>query len=370
MKVAIIHDFLVQNGGAEKVVEVLHGMYPDAPIYTSIYDSAAMPASYRSWDIRTSFLQKIPKKRLSHRLALLLYPLAFESFDLSQYDVVISSSSSFAKGVITQPHTLHICYCHAPMRFAWTTRTYLENERVARPLRTLLAPGTHYLRNWDAIAALRVDQFVANSSVVARRINKFYRAKSRVIHPPVDTSRFSISPVVEDYYVMVSRAVPYKRLDLAVDAFTALGIPLKIAGSGRQMEELKKRAGSNVSFLGRVSDADLPGLLARAKGYVMPGEEDFGIAPVEANACGRPVVAYGAGGALDSQIDGKTGILFPEQTVQSLSDAIKRAEATEFDPQYIRNHALGFDTEVFREKIQALVQEVLIHQKHVHSKMV
>jgi glycosyltransferase involved in cell wall biosynthesis len=359
MKVAIVHDFLVQNGGAEKVVEVLHGMYPEAPIYTSMYDSAAMPASYKSWDIRTSFLQKVPRKKHSHKIPLLLYPLAFESFDLSRYDLVISSSSSFAKGVITQPHTTHICYCHAPMRFAWSTRTYLENERIVSKLRTLLVPGLHYLRNWDAIAALRVDRFVANSGVVAKRIHKFYRVPSTVIHPPVDTSRFSVSDTIEDYYTIVSRAIPYKRLDLAVDAFSKLGIPLKIAGSGRQMAELKSRAASNVTFLGRVSDADLPGLLSRAKGYVMPGEEDFGIAPVEANASGRPVIAYAAGGALDSQIDGKTGVLFPVQTVESLIDAVQRAEQTTFDPHYIRNHALGFDTQVFCSKLQALVDETM-----------
>jgi glycosyltransferase involved in cell wall biosynthesis len=248
------------------------------------------------------------------------------------------------------------------MRFAWSTRNYLENERLARRFSKLMIPGMHYLRNWDAVAALRVDKFIANSNVVARRIKKFYRVPSTVIHPPVDTSRFSISKEVEDYYVIVSRAIPYKRLDLAIDAFSELGIPLKIAGSGHQMNDLKKRAASNVSFLGRVSDADLPALLAKAKGYVMPGEEDFGIAPVEANASGRPVIAFGAGGALDSQIDGKTGCLFPVQSVESLSEAVKRAETIEFDPEFIRQHALGFDTEVFCSKIRALVREAVSEQ--------
>ena len=355
MKVAIVHDFLVQMGGAEKVVEVLHGMYPDAPIFTSIYDAASMPQSYRQWDIRTTFLQRLPRKKLTHRLALLLYPLAIESLDLTGFDVVISSSSSFAKGVITQPYTAHVCYCHAPMRFAWTTRSYLENERVSRIARAILSPGTHYLRQWDAVASLRVDKFIANSSTVKRRIAKYYRADADIIHPPVDTSRFSISNEIDDYYVMVSRAAPYKRLDLAVDAFSSLGIPLKIAGSGRQMQTLKTRAGSSVEFLGRVSDRDLPQLLARAKGYVMPGEEDFGIAPVEANACGRPVVAFGAGGALDSQRDGVTGVLFEEQTVDSLTDAVKRAESINFDPYAIRQHAMGFDTDVFKAKMRDVV---------------
>ncbi|HLK57774.1 MAG TPA: glycosyltransferase, partial [Chthonomonadaceae bacterium] len=184
MRVAIVHDFLMQMGGAEKVVEVLHRMYPDAPIYTSAYAAEAMPLSYRDWDIRTSFLQRLPWKRHTHRAALLLYPLAFESFDLSGYDVVISSSSSFAKGVITGPNTTHICYTHTPMRFAWSTQSYMERENVFKPLRVLLAPGTHYLRTWDAIASLRVDQYVANSSIVARRIQKYYRADAQIVFPP------------------------------------------------------------------------------------------------------------------------------------------------------------------------------------------
>lgn len=355
MKIAIVHDFLMQMGGGEKVVEVLHDMFPDAPVYTSAYDASVMPDYYRTWDIRTSFLQKLPMKRHTHRLALLLYPLAFESFDLSRYNVVISSSSCFAKGVITQPHTTHLCYTHSPMRFAWSTQSYMENEKVFKPLRTLLAPGTHYLRMWDAIAATRVDQHIANSSIVARRIRKFYRAEAEIIYPPVNTGRFSLASEIGKYYIIVSRAVPYKRLDLAVDAFTRLKIPLKIVGSGRQMKALQARAGSNVEFLGRVGDGTLPHLLAQAKGYIMPGEEDFGIAPVEANACGRPVIAYAAGGALDSQRDGITGILFPEQSVESLCDAICKAEETRFDPVVIQEHARQFDTEVFREKIRRCI---------------
>ena len=355
MKVAIVHDFLMQMGGAEKVVEVLHDMFPDAPVYTSAYDAKAMPASYRAWDIRTSFLQKMLMKRHTHRMALLLYPLAFESFDLSEYDIVISSSSSFAKGVITQPHTQHICYTHAPMRYVWTTRAYMENERMSRVLRGLLQPGTHYLRLWDSIATNRVDQLVANSSAVAQRIQKFYRRDSVVIHPPVNTTRFHLSEDVGSYYLIASRFVPYKRLDLAVDAFTHMGRHLKVVGTGRQAKDLQERAGSSVEFLGHVSDAELSNLMAQARGYVMPGEEDFGIAPVEANACGVPVIAYAAGGALDTQRQGETGILFPEQTVDSLCAAVEKAETIQFDPVFIRNHARNFDTSVFRRKIGSLV---------------
>jgi glycosyltransferase involved in cell wall biosynthesis len=357
MKTAIVHDFLMQMGGAEKVVEVLHDMFPGAPIYTSAYDPDAMPAYYRAWDIRTSFLQGLPFKRKAHRAALLLYPLAFESLDLSGYDLVISSSSAFAKGVITQPRTLHVCYCHTPMRYAWAARTYLKNERAGGILRTLLMPGLHYLRMWDTLSAGRVDRYIANSSAVAGRIRKFYGRDSDIVHPPVDTERFTPASGNEigTYYVIAARFIPYKRLDIAIEAFTQLGRPLKVIGDGRQRKALEARAGRNVEFLGRVDDVDLPGIMARAKAYIMPGEEDFGIAPVEANSCGRPVIAYAGGGALDSQVDGLTGILFREQSAAGLHDAILRADRTEFDPNEIREHALKFDTRRFREKIQRSV---------------
>ncbi len=359
MKVAIVHDYLLQMGGAEKVVEVLHSLFPDAPVYTSAYDRGAMPDSYRQWDIHTTFLQRLPLKKKTHRAALLLYPAAFESFDLSGFDLVISSSSSFAKGIITQPDTVHICYTHAPMRFAWTPRSYMKEERVSMMARTLLAPGLHYLRTWDAMASMRVDHYLANSRTVAHRIRKFYRRECDVVHPPVDTSRFHISPQIDDYYLMVTRLAPYKRLDLAVLACTKLNRRLKIVGAGRYAKELKKIAGPTIEFLGRVSDAALPDLLARAKAYIMPGEEDFGIAPVEANASGRPVIAYAAGGALDSQIDGVTGVLFQEQTVEGLMEAMQRADDIAFHPHTIRTHAEKFDTECFKIEIQHAIERAM-----------
>jgi glycosyltransferase involved in cell wall biosynthesis len=363
MRVAIVHDFLTQMGGAEKVVEVLHQMYPDAPIYTSMYHARVMPKAYRSWKVRTSFLQRLPFKSHSSRLALLLYPMAFESFDFSDYDVVISSSSAFAKGIVTQPHTAHICYTYTPMRYAWATRAYMNREKVSKTMRNFLVPGIHYLRYWDALAATRVDRYVAISTIVAHRIEKFYRRDCDIICPPVDTSRFSISPEVDDYYIIVSRFVPYKRIDLAVRAFTKLGIPLKVVGSGRQMKHLQEIAGPNIEFLGRVSDKELPTLMARAKAYVMPGEEDFGIAPVEANACGRPVIALAAGGALDTQIDGVTGVLFREQTVEGLCDAVRRLESLTFDPERIQQHAKKFDTSVFCAQIAKVVEDAYREKK-------
>lgn len=366
MKVAIVHDFLMQMGGAEKVVEVLHDMFPDAPIYTSAYDPKTMPIYYRTWDIRTSFLQKMWMKKHSHRLALLLYPTAFESLDLSEYDVVISSSSAFAKGVITQPHTVHICYTHTPMRYAWTTRSYMTRERISHPLRLLLSPGLHYLRTWDVMAADRIDKYVANSTTVAKRITKFYRRECEVVYPPVETRNYQISPAVDDYYILVSRFVPYKRIDLAVAAFTQMGRRLKVVGTGRQMKQLKSLAGPNVEFLGRVDDVALSGLMARAKAYIMPGEEDFGMAPVEANACGRPVIAFAAGGALDSQIDGVTGVLFPNQSVQGLCDAVERADGIAFDPHVIQAHARRFETGVFRQRMFEIVYSAY-ESKHPKS---
>ena len=357
MRVAIVHDFLMQMGGAEKVVEVLHDLYPDAPIYTSAFDARAMPAHYQSWDIRTSFMQKLLLNKKLHRAALLLYPTAFESFDLSAYDLVISSSSAFAKGVITQPHTTHVCYTHSPMRYAWATTSYVEKERIASPLRSMLAPGLHYLRTWDAIASMRVDRYIANSSSIARRVRKFYRREAEIVHPPVDTARFQVAPPSErqDYGIIASRLVPYKRVDMAVDAFTRLGKPLKVVGSGRGLKELKEKAGPTIEFVGYASDAELPGLIARAAMYLMPGEEDFGIAPVEANAAGVPVVAYAAGGALDVQVDGQTGCLFEQPTVDSLCEAIERAYATPWDTEVIRRNAMRFDVETFKEKIERVI---------------
>ena len=351
MKIAIVHDFLMQMGGAEKVVDVLHDMFPQAPIFTSAYDADAMPAYYRTWVIRTSFLQRLWMKKRTHRLALLLYPLAFESFNLSEFDLVISSSSAFAKGVITQPHTTHVCYTHAPMRYAWTTRRYVENERLSGLFRAALFPAAHYLRMWDCLAASRVDHYIANSSAVAKRIEKYYRREARIIYPPVDTSRFKIADDVADYSIIVSRFVPYKRLDLAVEAFTRLKRRLKVVGTGRQMQSLQAKAGPTIEFLGHVDDMELPDLLARARAFIMPGEEDFGIAPVEANACGRPVLAYAAGGALDTQIDGVTGVLFDEQTPEALCEAVCQSDHIDFEPRRIRAHALRFDTDVFRREV-------------------
>ncbi|MDP8922849.1 MAG: glycosyltransferase [Chloroflexota bacterium] len=357
MRVALAHDYLNQYGGAERVLEQLHDFYPSAPIYTSIYDRDAMPPAYRAWDIRTSFMQDLPLVTKHHQSYLMAYPIAFESFDLGQYDVVISNSSAFCKGVVTSPHTLHISYCLTPMRWVWRYRDYVERERLGPVARLLLPPLIHYLRLWDAGAASRVDRFIAISTAVAARIKKYYRREAAIIHPPVDTHRFGARTNGGDFYLTVARLQPYRRIDLVVEAFRELGLPVKIVGDGRDRARLKARATRNIEFLGRVDDDTLRDLYANCRAYLFPGEEDFGIAPVEAQAAGRPVVAYAAGGALDTVIDGETGVLFREQTPEALIEAVRRLERTSFDADRIRANAARFGTEVFRERFTEFVAE-------------
>jgi glycosyltransferase involved in cell wall biosynthesis len=357
LKVAIVHDWLNQYGGAEQVLSVLHGMYPSAPIYTSIYDPNAMPETYRQWDIRTSFMQHLPLVRKHHRPFLPLYPLAFETFDLSEFDLVISNSSGFCHGVLTQPHTCHINYCLTPPRFVWNLPQYLEQERVNVAARRVLPWVNSYLRAWDLAASYRVDYFIAISEAVGARIRKFYRRRAALIYPPVDTRRFELSSEIEDYFLVVSRLVPYKRVDIAVEAFSRLGLPLVIAGDGRDRKRLEAMAKPNVRFLGRIAEEELPKMLARCRAFIFPGEEDFGIAPLEAQAAGRPVIAYAAGGALETVVERVTGCFFHEQEAEALAEAVRHFDERDYDPTAIRHHALGFDIEVFKEQFRAFVAE-------------
>jgi len=356
--VALVHDYLNQYGGAERVLEELHTLFPSAPVYTSMYWPEKMSPTIRNLDVRTSFMQRLPMVTRNHQPFLLLYPLAFESFDLSGFDVVISNSSAFCKGVVTAPGTLHICYCLTPMRWVWNYHAYIERERIGPAARMVLPAAISQLRSWDVATAQNVDRFLAISQSVAARIRKYYRRDATVIYPPVNCDAFIIPPSrVDDYYLIAARLVPYKRIDLAVDAFTKLGIRLKIVGNGRDLGSLRSRAGRNVEFVGRVSDAELKELYAGCRGLVFPGEEDFGIAPLEANASGRPVIAYAAGGALDTVVNGRTGILFERQEVECLIAAVRRAEATAWDADELRAHARKFDREVFREQLQQFVGE-------------
>jgi glycosyltransferase involved in cell wall biosynthesis len=356
MKVALAHDYLNQYGGAERVLEQLHDLYPDAPIYTSMYDPSIMPAAYRSWDIRTSFMQRLPFVTKRHQAYLMAYPIAFESFDLSAYDVVISNSSAFCKGVVTGPSTMHISYCLTPMRWVWRYRDYVDRERLGGVARALLPPLIHYLRVWDAMASSRVDRYIAISSAVAARIRKYYRRNPEIIYPPVDTAQFPAAGPRGDYYMTAGRMTPYQRKDLIVDAFRDLGRPVKIVGDGRDRARLQARATPNIEFPGWVDDRTLRDLYANCRGYLFPGEEDFGIAPVEAQAAGKPVIAYAAGGALDTVIDGETGVLFARQTPADLADAVRRFETLSFDPDRIRQNAERFSSQVFRVRFSSFVE--------------
>jgi len=352
LRVAIIHDWLNQVGGAENVLEAFKELFPEAPIYTSMYWQPVMPPAYRNWDIRVSFMDRLPLVKRRHQLFLPLYPLAFESFDLRGYDLVLSNKSGFCHGVITPPETPHLCYCLTPTRYLWNTHEYVEREGLGRLARLALLPFLALLRLWDRLAADRVDSFAAISTAVQRRIRKYYGRDSVVIHPPVDTARYQPADKYEDYFLVVSRLVPYKRVDLAIQACTELNLPLVIAGEGRDRARLEKMAGPSVRFLGRVSGADVARLMAHCRAFIFPGLEDFGIAPVEAQASGRPVVAFRGGGALDTVVEGQTGLFFDEQSPEALTAALARFDPAAFDPDACRANAERFDKRVFARRIQ------------------
>jgi glycosyltransferase involved in cell wall biosynthesis len=357
LKVAIVHDWLNQIGGAEGVLEALVEMFPGAPIYTSMYWREGMPAAYRDWDIRTTWLDRLPGIYRHHQPYLLLYPLAFGATEVRGYDLVLSNKSAFCLGVRTPPETKHLCYCLTPTRFVWDFDSYVGREQVGSLAQTLVRPFLGRLRRWERAAADRVTAFAAISNEVQARIRRVYGRESALIYPPVNTKRFTPAADHDDYFLIVSRLIPYKRIDLAVRAFTQLGLPLWIGGDGRDRASLEAMAGPNVRFLGRVSDADLGGLMARCRAFVFPGLEDFGITPMEAMAAGRPVIAYAGGGALDYVVEGLTGSFFQEQLPESLAEAVRRFDESSFDPARIRAHAESFDTGVFRSKLQAFIQE-------------
>jgi len=355
LKVAIVCSWLNQYGGAERVLEVVHGMYPEAPIYTSIYWPEALPECYRSWDIRPSFLNRWPLVKRHHQPFLPFYPFAFEYLDLRGYDLVISVTSAFAHGIITPPETLHICYCLTPTRFLWDYANYVQREGLGPLARRVLPLVITGLRLWDQQAARRVDHFVAISRAVQARIRKHYRRESEVIYPPVNVQGFELSQDRGGYFLSLGRLVPYKRVDLVVGAFNQLGLPLHIVGDGRDRPALEAMAKPNISFLGRLSEAKLREEYAHCRAFVFPGEEDFGSTPVEAQAAGRPVIAYAGGGALDTVVEGRTGIFFREKTPESLAEAVSRFERQRFDPEAIRRNALRFNAERFKKQLSKYV---------------
>ena len=358
MRVALIHYWLPNMRGGERVLEALCEMFPQATIFTHVVDRSKLSAIVNRHEIKTTFISKFPFATSRCQQLLPFLPRALEEIDLSEFDLVISSESGPAKGVITRPDAFHLCYCHSPMRYIWDL--YPHYLGSAGFLARQAFPGiAHRLRTWDVTSAARVDQFAANSNFVNQRIQKFYRRDSTVIHPPVAVSEFAQARVDApgDYFLAAGELVGYKRFDLVVDAFTKLGLPLVVIGDGEQKKDLQNRAGANVEFLGRVDFTELKRRFGECKALVFPGEEDFGIVPVEVMAAGRPVIAYGRGGALDTVVDGQTGVLFEQQTVDSLIEAVSRCVSASFDDDAIHRHASGFSGQVFKDGIRAVLSQ-------------
>lgn len=360
MRVALVHDYLVQYGGAERVLEMLADIFPTAPIYTLIYDSEQLYGAFSDKKIRTSFLQNLPFSKTNHRLFPALMPLAVEDLDLTAYDLVISSSNSYTKGVITRPDAIHICYCHTPMRYAWDDyhRHFQEFNFVAG-IRNLLPFAMNYIRLWDKISADRVDYYLANSHNVANRINKYYRMPAQVLYPPVNTEVEFDADSKGEYYLMLGRFLPYKHYDIVLEAFAQNGKTLHLVGSGPDEEKLRKIAQgkNNIKLLGRLSDEEAQWEFRECRAFIFASEDDFGIVPVEAMAVGKPVIAYGRGGALETVEDGKTGIFFDEQSANSINQAIERFETMDFDANYIHNYAQKFSKDAFKHNFYKFLEQ-------------
>ncbi len=366
LRVALVHHWLVGMRGGERVLEAFCRIFPEADIYTLVSAPDAISDTIKQHRIITSWIQKLPRASQFYSHYLPLLPIAIEQFDLSSYDLVISSDAGVSKGVITPPETCHICYCHSPMRYAWSAyHTYLR--AIESSWKRMLVPFfMNPLRGWDLASASRVDYFLANSQTVANRVAKYYRREAHVIFPPVAISSFSLADPTRHQFVAVGQLVPYKRFDLAIEAFNHLAYPLVIVGDGPEYSRLRRRAGANIRFLGRVSDAELRLALSQSRALVFPGEEDFGMVVVEAHACGRPVIALARGGALETVIPELNGILFADETVQSLTEAVHRFVAIEsqFQPALIRETSARFDESRFNAEVIAFVSEKTEEHRH------
>ncbi|MBN2884750.1 glycosyltransferase [Patescibacteria group bacterium] len=373
MKVALIHDHLAQEGGAEKVLKVLADMFPEAPIYTLLYEKKNVDKNFSGRKIETSIIQRLPGGVRHYKWYLFFMPLAVEFFDLRPYDLVISDASAFAKGVITNPETLHICYCHTPTRYLWSdTHQYLNELKYNKWIKKIISLTLGRLRLWDFSAAQRVDYFIANSNTVKKRINKFYRRDSEIIYPPVETHKFKLVDLSqqsrgERYFLLGCRLAPYKRVDIVVQAFVALGseYKLKIFGDGLDLPRLRKLAGeaSNIEFLGRVSEEQKIDLYAHALAFINPQEEDFGITAIEAMASGRPVLAYKLGGATETITENVSGLFFKEQTAAAIMKTVRKfidgvdKEGKIWDSQAIKNSTNKYSVENFKQQIMAVIEE-------------
>jgi len=358
MKIAIVHDYFTQQGGAEKVAAELYRLLPQASLYSTVALKEKLPPPLQGAAVSTSWLQHLPGMRKHYRLYFLLYPLGVRSLDLSRYDLILSSSSGYAKGVHAGRNAVHVCYCHTPMRWVWNFHDYSSREEMSFLRKTILPALVSGLRVWDEAASRQPDHFIANSRSVAKRIRAAYGRSAEVIHPPVEVDRFKPSNEQEDYYVVLSRLVSYKRLDLAVRACTMLNRKLVVIGEGPYRAQLMAEAGPSVKFMGRISDADVSYLVARCQALIFPGEEDFGIAPLEVAAAGRPCLAYRAGGAIETVVQGLTGMFFDKQTPEDLASCIEEFERHSWSPLALRAHAEGFRTEVFQDRMRTFLARV------------
>ena len=373
LKVALVHDFLNQYGGAERVLKVLHEIFPDAPIYTLLYDPAKMRGKFENADIRPSFLQKFPKFFKKHlKYLLLLLPTAPETFNLRDYDLVISSSGAWSKGVIVKPKTIHICYCHSPMRFAWDwNEKYLDEQNLGKKRKIFARLFMNYIRMWDKVAADRPDFFIANSNYTAARIRKYYKRDSEVVYPPVQMGDPKAGPwensqgpaLGDNFFLIVSRLSPYKKVEVAIEAMNKLNLPLLVIGEGdsKYVKHLKSIAGTKTKFLGWKSDRETKKYYANCRAFLFPGDDDFGIAPVEAMSFGKPVIALRRGGATETVIESETGEFFDEPTIEVLADAVRRFQENEkdYDPEKIRARAGMFSKDKFVENIESVIGEMV-----------
>jgi len=356
MRVALVHDFLTQLGGAERLLEVFHEIFPEAPVFTLVYDEQSTNSKFKGWDIRPSYLQNFTKL-INYKWLLPLMPRAIESFDLTGFDLVLSDSSAFAKGIRVRKPAVHVCYCHTPTRYLWQEpREYVATQRIPfflKPLVNIYLMKT--LKRWDFKAAQGPGTLIANSEEVRGRINKYYARDSVVLHPPVDSNFFQPSIKKESYFLAASRLEPYKRVDLVVDTFNELGLPLKVAGAGSSLKKLKSHAAENIEFLGRVSDEELRDLYSGARAFIFPALEDAGVMVLESLACGTPVIAYNKGGAVEFIQDSVNGVLFEEQSVLSLKNALAKFEGLRFSADSLRAGALPYGKDIFIQTIKEIL---------------
>jgi glycosyltransferase involved in cell wall biosynthesis len=350
-KIALVHDYFIQLGGAERVAAAMHDSFPSAPIYTTVALRHKLPKELRTADIRTSPMQLLPGMERRFRSYFMLYPFAVEQFDLSEYDLILSSSSGYAKGVKRHRNAIHVCYCHTPMRWVWRYEDYVARERFKSPTRSILPMFLWALKKWDLRAAQQPNYYIANSKLVAERIKTTYGRDAIVIPPPIDVDRFRIAKEVGNYYLILSRLVPYKRIDIAIEACKRLNRRLVIIGDGPDRERLQKLAGPKTVFLGQQPDEQVNHYASRCRALLFPGEEDFGMVPLEVNAAGRPVIAYRGGGALETVVEGVTGLFFDQPDAESLIEAIEDFESRIWHQPMLRKHAEKFDRRVFAFRV-------------------